>query len=176
VGRADRPARTALAVVSLLVGTAFGLATLYALLIRADDETRVTAAVSGPAFSGSAGAAWLEQRDRRQRGFAVDFRRARAEARFSTPIGGMPRTVPWRSSWCATWGSRTRARAKVLTVDFEASRAVPRGAWSQTSRGAARPAGACGAHTAGRGRAREAGVDAPAAPSGEPPPVVDTFG
>src|ERR1700704_3232032 len=80
VGRADRASRTV-----------FGLATLYALLVRADDGT--VTALLGPCIIGFAGAAWLEQRDRRQRGFAVDFAEHVLRLDFSTPLGGMPRTV-----------------------------------------------------------------------------------
>src|SRR5437764_1392893 len=90
VGRADRPPRTALANLGLVVGATFAVATLGAILTWADHLTVGLFLV--PCALGFGAAAFLEQRDRRQRAFAVDFHDHLLRLDFSTRLSGMPRT------------------------------------------------------------------------------------
>jgi hypothetical protein len=118
VGRADKPARGLYAVLCLVAGVTFGLATLAAFLSREDDMT--LALLVAPSVVAFASAAWLEQRDRRQRVFVVDFDQLILRLDFSTPLVGMPRTlrVPFESVRDVELSEMGRTRF-VLTVDFE---------------------------------------------------------
>ncbi|MBK7860471.1 MAG: hypothetical protein IPJ65_18035 [Archangiaceae bacterium] len=123
VGRADRPPRAAIANLALVAGLAFGIAALGSLLTWAAPAT--VAALLLPCVVAFSVAVFFEQRDRRQRAFAVDFAEHLLRLDFSTRIGSMPRTVyvefdkVSRLELDAQGGA-----AKVLTVDFEVGGAV----------------------------------------------------
>ncbi len=118
VGRADKPARGLYAVLCLIAGVTFGLATLAAFLSREDDTT--LALLVAPAVVAFIAAAWLEQRDRRQRVFVVDFDNLILRLDFSTPLVGMPRTlrVPFdsvRDVELSRWGARASCSPSIST-------------------------------------------------------------
>ena len=118
VGRADRPARGLAANVGLVVGTGSLAATLAGLLTNADNET--LAACVLPCILGFGGAAFLEQRDRRQRAFAADFDAHVLRLDFSAPLTGMPRTL--KVPFDQVRGLELEEQGgglKVMTVDFE---------------------------------------------------------
>lgn len=119
VGRADKPVRGLLANVALVVGAAFSVGTLWAIFTRADHLTLGLFLL--PCVLGFGGAAWLEQRDRRQRGFLVDFHDHLLRLDFSTPLTGMPRTLRLSFDEVKELSLEDQGGAlKVLTVDFEA--------------------------------------------------------
>jgi hypothetical protein len=174
VGRADRPARGQLANAALAVGFAFGAVTLVELVLGADHAT--VGLFLLPSVAGFAGAAWLEQRERRQRAFAVDFHDHILRLDFSTPLTGMPRTL--RIPFDAVKAIELEDQGgdlKVLTVDFEAREALFREVLA---------ANITGKQLADAQRVRRmlraaVGLERPADEAekpAEPPPIVDTCG
>jgi hypothetical protein len=117
VGRADKPPRGLYASIALVAGFAFGLATVASILTR--EESTVVAAFALPAVIGFVAAAWLEQRDRRQRAFAVDFVQHALRLDFSTPLSGMPRTLKIPFEQVRDVALQAIGGKQVLTVDFE---------------------------------------------------------
>ena len=119
VGKADKPVRGLLANVALVVGAAFSVGTLWAIITRADHLTLGLFLL--PCLLGFGGAAWLEQRERRQRSFVVDFHDHLLRLDFSTPLTGMPRTVRLAFDDVKELSLEEQGFGlKVLTVDFEA--------------------------------------------------------
>lgn len=172
VGRADRPDRSLLARVGLVVGSAFGAATLAALLTSADHAT--VGFLLAPCIAGFSGAAWLEQRERRQRAFAVDFAEHILRLDFSTPLSGMARTlyVPFEQVSDVSFGSQGPGLT-VLTVDFEAGGALYR----EVLIASVTPAQAEQGERVRRMLRAAFGLEKPAEEKpGGPPPPVDSFG
>lgn len=174
VGRADKPARTVLANLSLIAGISFGIAALGALLTHAGDG--LVAGLMVPCVVGFLAAGWLEQRDRRQRAFAADFAEQVLRLDFSTPIGGMPRTL--RIAFDQVRGLELEEQGggrRVLTVDFEAGR----GLYREVLIADVAVGELADAERVRRMLRAAVGLEKPKddekAPE-EPPPVVDTFG
>ncbi|MBL8950806.1 MAG: hypothetical protein JNK82_08525 [Myxococcaceae bacterium] len=172
VGRADRPARGPLSRVALVVGAAFGLATLAAIVLRADHETLAACVV--PCVAGFGGAAWLEQRERRQRAFVVDFYEHVLRLDFSTPLGGMPRTL--YVAFEKVHAVELEAQGdglKVLTVDFDAGR----GLYREVLAANIGPKQVEAAQRVRRMLRAAVGLEPPVEQGAqEPPPIVDSFG
>jgi hypothetical protein len=175
IGRAEKPPRGLLATIGLLAGIAFGLAAVAALLAREDSETVVAFVV--PAVAGFVAAAWFEQRDRRQRGFAVEFVAQLLRLDFSTPLSGMPRTLKIPFEQVRDVALEAIGGERVLTVDFERGEGLYREVLA-----AHVPHAQLGDAERVRRMLRAAiGLDKPIEPKPEPagtepPPPVDSFG
>ncbi len=125
VGRADRPPRGRLANAALIVGSVFGVLTLAAIL--RDEDHATLGLFLLPSVLGFFAAAWLEQRERRQRAFAVDFHGHVLRLDFSTPLTGMPRTLYVAFDQVRELQLEEQGGAlKVMTVDFEAGKGLYR--------------------------------------------------
>lgn len=125
VGRADKPPRGRLANVALMVGSVFAAATLGAIVTNEDHATLGLFLL--PSVLGFGAAAWLEQRERRQRAFAVDFHGHVLRLDFSTPLTGMPRTLHIAFDQVRELQLEDQGGAmKVMTVDFEAGEGLYR--------------------------------------------------
>ncbi len=171
VGRADRPERGVLSKAALIAGTAFGLATLVCIARRADHETLASCLL--PSIAGFGAAAWLEQRERRQRAFAVDFHDHFVRLDFSTPLTGMPRTL--RIAFERVHDVELHEQGsdlQVLTIDFEARDALFR----EVLVASIPTAQLSDAQRVRRMLRAAVGLEKPAgeAPA-EPPPIVDYF-
>jgi hypothetical protein len=125
VGRADKPPRGKLANAALIVGCVFGVLTLAAI-VRNEDHASLGMFLL-PAALGFSAAAWLEQRERRQRAFAVDFHGHVLRLDFSTPLTGMPRTLHVAFDEVRELQLEDQGGGlKVMTVDFEAGKGLYR--------------------------------------------------
>ena len=175
VGKADRPQRRLLASAALLVGAVFSVGTLWAIITGADHATLGLFML--PCALGFGGAAWLEQRERRQRRFVVDFHDHLLRLDFSTPLTGMPRTLRIPFDQVSEVGLEEQGGGyMVLTVDFEARRGLFREvlAANVTASQVEDAERVRRMLRAAVGLEKPKDDDAPR-PS-EPPPVVDSFG
>jgi hypothetical protein len=174
VGRADKPPRGLFATIGLLAGIAFGLAAVAALLTREDSETVIAFVV--PAVASFVAAAWFEQRDRRQRGFAVEFVAQLLRLDFSTPLSGMPRTLKIPFEQVRDVALEPIGGERVLTIDFTRGE----GLYREVLVASVPPAQLSEAERLRKMLRAAIGLDAPVEPkpepaTTEPPPPIDSF-
>ena len=117
IGEADRPPRGAAFAAVLIVGAAFGMGTLGALITDASTQTVAGCALlTGLAFFG---AIQLDQRARRQRRFVLNFGTTSLRLDFSTPFANQPRTLVVHFDGVRECAHCTQGDGKIaITVDF----------------------------------------------------------
>jgi hypothetical protein len=124
IGEAERPSRGAVFSAVLIVGAAFGLGTLGALISGASLETvGGCALLTGLAF---VSAVQLDQRARRQRRFVLNFGTTSLRLDFSTPFANQPRTMVVHFDGVRDCTLCTQGDGQIaITVDFVQSASSP---------------------------------------------------
>ncbi len=117
IGEADRPRAGWAPVVALCVGVGGAVGLLAAGLSGADAGALAVAVLA--TGLGFGGAAWLNQRERRQRRFVLNFGTYALRLDFSTPIAGRPKTLVLHFDLVRSVDVREQGDgALCLTVDF----------------------------------------------------------
>jgi hypothetical protein len=124
IGEADRLKRGWAPVMGLCVAAAGGTS-LIAAAVSGGSLSWLSFSVAS-VVAGLGGAAWLDQRERRQRRFVLNFESYALRLDFSTPIAGRARTLVLDFDRVKSLELREQGDGQLcLTVDFEPARESP---------------------------------------------------